>query len=270
MIELIADQGVAICQAHCASWQRCWIAARTIVGEVLPERVAGYIGFNNAAVVGIRDEGRAVGKAGGKSHAAEGHGASASERGENRAWHGMRDLESLVVVLVGDEDVAGRSEQLGGVGIIQPIVFPHDCLIRAAHLDDAAIALVRDQDVVVSVRLMQIGVLYRGIKLVEPGPRNAELPVLPDDVAARIHEEHTVIHTALFAMRGADGASGNAGPGHQGEVVHALGVVGADEGTRGEVAWTASELPDDIATGVDLDDSIVELICDESGAWPFE
>src|SRR5260370_31423756 len=214
MIEVMGDEGVAMWQAHCASRQRCWIGARTIVGEVLPERVAGYIGFNNAAVVGIRDEGMAVGKAAGKSHAAEGHAASASERGDDRAWHGMRDLESLVVVLVGDEDVAGGSEQLGGVGIIQPIVFPNDGLIRAAHLDDAVVALVRDQDVVVSIGLVQIGVLYRGIELVEPGPRNAELPVLPDDVAARIHEEHTVIHTALFAMRGADGASGNAGPAH--------------------------------------------------------
>src|SRR6266446_4700896 len=117
---------------------------------------------------------------------------------------------------------------------------------------------------------MQIGVLYWRIELVEPGPSNAKLPVLPDDVAATVDEEHTVVDTALFAMRGAGGCRGNAGTRHQGEVVHALGVIGADDGTRRDVARAASELPHDIATGVDLDDAIVELIGDEDVAGLVE
>src|SRR5258708_39784743 len=128
MIELITDQRVAICQAHRAGGKRGRIAARTIVGEVLPEHVAGYIGFNNAAVVGVRDKRMAVGKAAGKSHAAESQAAGGSERVDDSARSGMRDLEGLVVVLVGDEDVA-VGEEFGGVGIIQVIVFPNDDLI---------------------------------------------------------------------------------------------------------------------------------------------
>src|SRR5260370_699291 len=154
MIKLIADQRVAICQAHCACRKRGRIAARTIVGEVLPEYVAGYVGFDNAAVVGVGDERVAVGKAAGKSHTAKRRAASGSERGDDSAWHGVGDLDGLVVVFVRDEDVAGRSEQFGGVGIIQPIVFPNGGFIGAAHLDDAPIALVGDQDLVVSIGLM--------------------------------------------------------------------------------------------------------------------
>src|SRR6266446_8086737 len=117
---------------------------------------------------------------------------------------------------------------------------------------------------------MQIGVLYWRIELVEPGPSNAELPVLPDDVAATVDEEHTVVRTALFAMRSGRGASGNAGACHQSEIANALGVIGADGRTRRDVAWTASELPHDIATGVDFNNAIVELIGDEDVAGLIE
>src|SRR5467141_1405139 len=98
MIKLIADQRVAICQAHCACRKRGRIAARTIVGEVLPEDVTGYVGFHNAAVVGVGDERVAVGEAAGKSHAAEERAAGGSERVDDSARSGMRDLEGLVVV----------------------------------------------------------------------------------------------------------------------------------------------------------------------------
>src|SRR5258707_11250177 len=117
---------------------------------------------------------------------------------------------------------------------------------------------------------MQIGVLYWRIELVEPGPSNAELPVLPDDVAATVDEEHTVVRTPLFAVRGGGGASGNAGACHQGEVANALGVIGADDRTRRDVAWTASELPDYVAGGIDFDDAIIELIGDEDVAGMIE
>src|SRR5260221_2992709 len=117
---------------------------------------------------------------------------------------------------------------------------------------------------------MQIGFLYWRIELVEPGPSNAELPALPDDVAATVDEEHTVVRTPLSAVRGGGGAGWNAGACHQSEVANALGVIGADDRARRDVAWTASELPHDIATGVDFTNAIVELIGVEDVAGMIE
>src|SRR5258708_1848690 len=242
MIELIADQRVAICQAYRARGKRHWVAARTDVGNVLPDHVASFIGFPNAAVVGVRDERMAVGEAAGKSHAAESQAASGSVRVDDRARHGVRDLEGLVVVLVGDEDVA-VGEEFGGVGIVQPIVLPHDHLIGAAHLDDAVVALIHNQYVVVSVRLRQIRVLYWRTELVEPRPSDTERSILPDDFAMVVHEQDAVVDAGGRAGR--TRARWDAGAGHQSATTYALGVIGADNSCGANRRGASSELPHD-------------------------
>src|SRR5260221_11604675 len=73
------------------------MAARTIVSEILRDRVAGYIGCTDAAVVGVSDERMAVGEAAGKSQSAEGHAARGLERGGHSARGGMRDFDGLVL-----------------------------------------------------------------------------------------------------------------------------------------------------------------------------
>src|SRR3989441_5823100 len=254
-------------QPHGARRQRRRIAAETGVGEVLPDRVVLGIDFDDATVVGVSEQSIAVGEPARESEAAD-RPVGAKGR-DDAARGGVRDLDGAVVVLVGDEDVA-VSEQLGGVGIVELVgtiagdavlpILPHDGVVRTSHLDDALVALIGDEDV--SAR--QIGVLHRRVELIGSESGDAELPVLPDDVAAAVHEVHAVVDTAgLFAVHG--GAGGDAGARHQSKVAHALGVGAGDRVRRG-VARTVSKLPDDVACRIDFDDAIVELIGDEDVA----
>ena len=107
----------------------------------MPEVGSGFIGFDDAAVVGVGDEGVAVGEPAGKGHTAEGYTASLCVRVHDSAWSGVRDFKGLVVVLVGDEDVSS-GEQFCGVGIVESVVLPHDDFIGATHLDDATVSLI--------------------------------------------------------------------------------------------------------------------------------
>src|SRR5439155_14478361 len=88
-----------------------------------------------------------------------------------------------------------------------------------------------------------------------------ELPILPDDVAAAVDQDHPVVDAALLAVLGDAGR--DAGARHEREIADALGVVGADDRVRRGVARAVAELPDDVATWVDLDHPVVELIGDE-------
>ncbi len=166
-------------------------------------------------------------------------------------------------------------EQLGGVGIVELVrtnaddavlaILPNDGVVRTPHFDDALIALIGDEHI--SAR--QIGVLHRRVELVGAEAGDAELAILPNDVAIRVDEEHTVINAAgLLAVRGPAGR--DAGARHQGEVPDALGVVGADDRARGGVARTVSKLPDDVASRIDFDDPIVELVGNEDIAGLIE
>jgi len=57
---------------------------------------------------------------------------------------------------------------------------------------------------------------------------------------------------------------------HEREIADALGVVGADDRVRRGVARAVAELPDGVATWVDLDHPVVELIGDEDVARVVE
>jgi len=196
VIELIADQRVAICQADRAGWEGHWITARADIGEEVPEVGPSFIGFDDAAVVGVGDEGIAVGEAAGKGHTAEGDAAGLCIGVHDSARHGVRDFKGLVVVLVGDEDVS-IFEQFGGVGIVQSVVLPHDGLVGAAHLDDATVSLIRDQHMIVPILLRQIGILHRNAELIEPGASDAEGSILPDDVAVGVHEHNAIVDATI-------------------------------------------------------------------------
>jgi hypothetical protein len=106
VVELIADEGVAVGQAHRARRERRWIAARARVGDVLVawNRIVVAIDFDDAAVVGVSDQGVAVGQTARESDSTN---RAVSGKGlHDRARHGVRDLDGAVVVFVGDEDVA--------------------------------------------------------------------------------------------------------------------------------------------------------------------
>src|SRR5262249_25866516 len=97
-----------ICKSHGAGWQGHWVAPWAGIGEEVPEVAPGFIGFDDAAIVGVGDEHVAVREPAGNGHTAKGYTASLCVRVHNRAWSDVRDFQHLVVVLVGDEDVAVR------------------------------------------------------------------------------------------------------------------------------------------------------------------
>src|SRR6266567_5964014 len=191
VVESVADQGVAVGQPHRARRQRRWIAARTRVGEVLPEHFVVGINFDDATVVRVGKQGMAVGEPARESDSAD--GAAGGKGRDDLARGGVRDLDGAVVVLVGDEDVA-VGQQLGGVGIVELVgtdahdavlpILPDDGIVRAPYLDDALVALIRDEHV--SAR-RQIGVLHRRVELVGSESGDAELTVLPHDIPIRVH-----------------------------------------------------------------------------------
>lgn len=105
------------------------------------------------------------------------------------------------------------------------------------------------------------GVLDGGVELVGPEPSYSEGAVLPNDSSVLVDEKHAVVEASLRAVGCRVG--GYAGAGHESEVADSLSVVGAEDRAGGEVVGAESELPDDVAGGIDLYDSIVELVGDQ-------
>ena len=72
----------------------------------MPEVGSGFIGFDDAAVVGVGDEGVAVRKPAGEGDAAEGDVVDgAGERSYNLTRSLVRDLNRAVVVLIRNENM---------------------------------------------------------------------------------------------------------------------------------------------------------------------
>lgn len=144
---------MAVGQAHGARWEGRQIAAGPGIGDELPEHIAALIGFDDAAVASIGDKGTAFGQPASKGDRAEGHPSRHGVRVHNSAWRRVRDIEGLVVVFVGNQDVA-VTEELGRIGTVEEVrtypadagcpVLPHDGMIRTPHFDDALVALIRD------------------------------------------------------------------------------------------------------------------------------
>src|SRR5258708_32055928 len=92
---------------------------RAGIGEVVPEVSSGFIGFDDAAVVGVGDEGVAVRDPACEGDAAEGDAADgAGERGDNLTRRLLRDLNRAVVVLIRNENVTVLNE-FSGVVIVK-------------------------------------------------------------------------------------------------------------------------------------------------------
>ena len=227
VIELIADERISVCKSHSAGWKGHRVAAWADVGEEVPEVDSGFIGFDDAAVVGVGDERVAVGESACKGHAAERHAASLRVRVHNSAWSGVRDLKGLVGVLVGDQDVSIR-EQFGRVGIVKSVILPHDGLIGAAHLDDATVPLIGDQHMSVPMRLRQIGILHRNAELIEPRASDAERSILPDDVATGVYEHNAIVDATIRRRAQWLGAARSPGSRHQSKSAYSFGIVGTD------------------------------------------
>ena len=196
VIELIADQRIAIFQTDCAGREGHRIAARAGIGEEVPEVGPGFIGFDDPAVGGVGDESVVVGESARKGHTAEGYAAGLCIRMHNSAWHSVCHFKGLVIVLVRDEDVS-ILEQFSGVGIVESVVLPHDGLIGATHLDDATVSLVRDQHMIIPILLRQIRILHRNVELIEPGASDAERSILPDDVVAVVHKHNAIVDATI-------------------------------------------------------------------------
>ena len=198
VVELIADQRISVCKSHCAGWQGHRVAAWAGIGEEVPEVGSGFVGFDDAAVAGVGNERVAVGEPAGKGHTAERHAASLCVGVHDSAWSGVRDFKGLVVVFVGDEDVV-IVEQFGGVGIVESVILPHDGLVGAAHLDDASVSLIGDQDVrvLLLIRVRQIGIRHRDVELIEPRASNAERSILPDDMALGVDQQNAIVHATI-------------------------------------------------------------------------
>ena len=102
IVELVADQGVAIAQTHGLGRQRCGHAHWGRVSEVLPDDVVFAVYFNNAGVAGIGEERVAVWQAAG-----EGQGIDGAPGGQNLDdFIGSGDFQAAVVALVRDQDMA--------------------------------------------------------------------------------------------------------------------------------------------------------------------
>jgi len=196
VIELIADQRVAIFQADRSGWEGHRVAAWAGISEEVPEVGSGFIGFDDTAIGGVGDEGVPIGEPAGKSHNAERHAAGLCIAVHDSAWRGVRDFKGLVIVLVSDEDVS-IFEQFGGVGAVKSVVLPDDGLIGATHLDDATVSLIRDQHMIVVILLRQMGIRHRNVELIEPGASDAERSILPDDVAVRVHKQNAIVDAAI-------------------------------------------------------------------------
>src|SRR5260370_20274616 len=111
-------------------------------------------------------------------------------------------------------------------------------------------------------------VLYWRTELVEPRPSDTERSILPDDFAMVVHEQDAVVDAGGRAGR--TRARWDAGAGHQSETTDALGVISADNSGGANVRGASSELPHDVASRIDFDDAIVELIGDEDVARMIE
>src|SRR5205807_7926989 len=116
MVELIADDGIAVAEPDRAGWKRGGIASFLCVGEVLPHNLVARVYLDDAAVVRVGDESIST-----RQPAGEGHSAYRSSGRERR--HDLfrpRHLDRSIVVLVGDQDVS-VDQQLGAIRTVELI-----------------------------------------------------------------------------------------------------------------------------------------------------
>jgi hypothetical protein len=262
VVELIADQRSPVREPHCARRERIRIARQAFVRHVLPHHVITRINLDDPVVVRVRDQRVSIRQSAGEGDAAH----SAVRRVRRQDLVVSIHLDRAVVVLVGDQHVA-VGEQLSAVRVLELIgvaarqpggaVLPDDLLAAPLDLDHALIPLIGDEHVAVG----EIGVLDWRAQLVATGSSDAELAVLPDDLARAVDEEHAIIGAP--ARTGGLGARRRAGACHQRQVSHTLRVVHADDRSRGNIVRPAPKVPENVAGAIDLDHPVVELISDE-------
>ena len=235
----------------------------------MPEVGSGFIGFDDAAVIGVGDEGVSAREPACEGDAAEGYAADrAGECGYNFTRSPVRDLNRAVVVLVRNENVAVL-KQFSGVGIVKLTwahasdaglsVLPGDSLI-VSDFDHALIGLVSNEHIPVR----QKGVLHGRIELVRAGAGYPKMAVLPDNVAGLIDQQNTVVCNPIWDCR--DDSRRYAGARHQGKCAHSFGIIGADNRAGREIGWTVSKVPDDFTSVIDLNNAVIKLIGDKNVA----
>ncbi len=96
-------------------------------------------------------------------------------------------------------------------------------MLVQVHLDNPIVGLVGDQ----YVRIWKPRALNGGVEQVGTRPRLTKLPVLPDDVAVLVDQEHPVIWSAIGSLGYHTG--GRAGTGHQRKSSNPLGVIATND-----------------------------------------
>ena len=169
IIELVADQGVAIGQPDGASGLGCGdahcpgtVRRSRVRGEILPDDLVGGVDLHDAGVAGVGEEGVAVGEAAG-----EGEGVHRATGGKSvDDLIGAGDFEGAAVALIRNQDVA-VGEQFGGIGRVELVgrigvgagILPDDFPV-IVDFNDAVVALVGDQH----VETGDEGALHRGVQ----------------------------------------------------------------------------------------------------------
>jgi len=239
----------------------------------MPEVGPGFIGFDDAVVVGIGDKGVAVREPACEGDTAESQAADfAGERSYNCTRSRVRDLNRPIVVLIRNENVTVL-KQFSGIGIVKLIratagdagrsILPGDGLI-VPDFDHALVGLVSNEHI--SGR--QKGVLHRRVELVKAETGYAKLAILPDNLAGLIHKQHPVVCNSIWGIR--VDSRWYAGAGHQSKFAHSFGIVGADYRVGREIFWTDSKMPDDVTSTINFNNAVVKLIGDKNVASVVE
>src|ERR1035437_4555344 len=172
VVVLVADQGVTVPQTHGARGR--WagasrqVAACAVAGEVLPHYVLVSINLDDTVVIRIRDQGVAVFEPAGKRDTTDGivdRRVAAAVLPDNVAAKRDRgrNLERAIVVFVADKNVAVL-QKLGAVRVVEAIGKPR--------------------------------ILYRCIELIGATTSNPKLPILPNNVASAVDQDHSVVGAA--------------------------------------------------------------------------
>ena len=239
----------------------------------MPEIGSGFIGFDDAAVIGVGDEGVSVREPAGEGDAAEGYTADrAGEGSYNFTRNPVRDLNRAVVVLIRNENVPVL-QQFSGVGIAKLTgaitsdaglsVVPGDALIES-DFDHALVGLVSNEYIPVG----QKGVLHGRIELVMAGAAYSKPAVLPDNLAVFIDQQNTVVRNPVWEVR--VDHRGYASARHQGKCAYPFGIIGTDYRVGRGIHWTDSKVPDDVTSVINLNNAIIKLIGDKNVAWSVE
>src|ERR1019366_8189590 len=207
---LVADQGVTGPQTHGARGR--WagasrqVAACAVAGEVLPHYVLVSINLDDTVVIRIRDQGVAVFEPAGKRDTTDGivdRRVAAAVLPDNVAAKRDRgrNLERAIVVFVADKNVAVL-QKLGAVRVVELIgtvagnargaILPDDSVGCDIDLNDSLVRLIRDQHVAIG----KPRILYRCIELIGATTSNPKLPILPNNVASAVDQDHSVVGAA--------------------------------------------------------------------------